>query len=105
MDRETLTVVKTALSRDDYVARKRKQLDDWNAEVSAFEASAIRAKGDVNEKLHKQILAARKNYEDSSKKLDAVKKSADISWEGLKAETENVFAAFKDSVDQFKAHF
>jgi inorganic pyrophosphatase len=105
MDRKALTVVKTEMSRDDYVAKKRKQLDAWNAEVSAFEASAIKAKSDVNAKFHKQILAARKNYEDSSKKLDAVKKSADVSWEGLKAETENVFAAFKDSVDQFKAHF
>lgn len=98
-------MVNTALSRDDYVARKRKQLDDWNAEITAFEASATKAKSDVNAKLHKQILAARKNYEDSSKKLDAVKKSANGSWEGLKAETENVFTAFRDSVDQFKAHF
>lgn len=93
------------MSRDEYVAMKREQLDEWHAEIGAFEKRAAKTKSEANEKFHRQLQAARKNYENSSKRLEAVKKSSDSSWEGLKAETENVFAAFKDSITQFKAHF
>lgn len=93
------------LSRDEYIERKKRQLDDWNAEITAFEANVTKSKYDLTAKTWKQILVARKNFTNSSKKLEAVKNSAVLSWEDLKTETENVFTAFKDSVDEFKMHF
>lgn len=93
------------LSRDEYIERKKRQLDDWNAEITAFETKVTKSKNDLTAKTWKQILAARKNYTSSAKKLETVKNSAVLSWEDLKTETENVFTAFRDSVDEFKAHF
>lgn len=98
-------MAKTALSQNEYVAMKRKQLDDWNGEITAFAEGASKTKTDASEKFHRQLLAARKNYEDSSKKLDAVRLSPNGAWEGLKAETESLFVAFRSSVNQFKARF
>ena len=39
------------------------------------------------------------------KKLEAVQTATGDSWERLKAEADNVWEAFKDSVQAFKAHF
>ena len=92
-------------AKNEYVARKGKQLEAWNAEINAFEQDALKEKKEISEKFRKRIVEARARYMDGVEKLDKIKIAAGTTWEGLKMETENAFGAFRYSLDQFKANF
>jgi hypothetical protein len=92
-------------AKNEYVARKSKQLEAWNAEINVFEQDALKQKKEISEQFRKNIVDARVRYLEGIRKLDQVKIAAGISWEGLKTDTENAFGAFRYSLDQFKSHF
>ncbi|MEI6415398.1 MAG: hypothetical protein WCP34_14220 [Pseudomonadota bacterium] len=52
-----------------------------------------------------QLDALRVRRQEGEKRLEAIKSASEDSWRHLKAETENVWEALKDSVHQFKSHF
>ena len=92
-------------AKNEYVARKSRQLESWNSEINAFELSALEQKKEISEKYRKRIVEARARYLEGVKKLDDVKIAAGLTWEALKTDTENAFGAFRYSLDQFKANF
>jgi hypothetical protein len=92
-------------TRDEYVAKMKKQLDGWSTEMDALEARARKAKEDVKAKYQEQLSVLRAKRLEGQEKLAAIKAAREDSWEQLKAETENVLHALKDSVLAFKAHF
>lgn len=93
------------LTRDEYVAKMKKQLDEWSAEMDVLEAKAQKTKENAKEKYQEQLIALRTKRQEGETKLEAIKSATEDSWEQLKAETENVWEAFKDSANAFKAHF
>ncbi|GAB1483563.1 hypothetical protein MASR2M78_23790 [Treponema sp.] len=92
-------------TRDEYVARKKQQLDKWSADMDLLEAKANVAKEDMKGKYRDQLTALRAKRKEGDKKLEAIKVAAEGSWDKLKAETENVWTALKDSMHEFKTHF
>jgi hypothetical protein len=93
------------IARDEYVAKMKRQLDEWSAEMDTLEAQAHKTKEDNKVKYQEHLSALRAKRQEGEKRLEAIKSATEDSWEQLKAETENVWAAFKDSVHAFKAHF
>jgi len=100
-----LTMNSIVSAKNEYVARKGKQLESWNSEINAFEQDALKQKKEISEIFRKRIVEARARYLEGVKKLDEVKIAAGTTWEALKADTENAFGAFRYSLDQFKANF
>lgn len=98
-------MTKTTSAREDYVALKRKELDDWNAEVAVLEGKAQKSLRGVQDKHQKQLEVVRAKHKEGLTKLKAVKDASETTWEKLKGDTESVFVAFRDSIDQFKSHF
>jgi len=92
-------------AKNEYVARKGKQLEAWNAEINAFEQDAMKQKKEISEKFRNRIVEARARYMEGVEKLDEIKIAAGTAWEGLKTDTENAFGAFRYSLDQFKSSF
>ncbi len=93
------------LTKDEYVAKMKKRLDQWSAEMDALEAKALKTQEDAKAKYQEQLVALRAKRKEGEEKLEAIKSATEDSWEQLKAETENVWEAFKDSANAFKAHF
>ena len=93
------------LTRDEYVAKMKRRLDKWSAEMDVLEAKAHKTQEDAKVKYQEQLIALRAKRQEGEEKLEAIKSATEDSWEQLKAETENVWEAFKDSVHAFKAHF
>ena len=92
-------------TRDEYVAAMKQRLDEWSAEMDALEAKAHQTKEDAKEKYQEQLSAVHAKRLEGKKQLEAVKAATKDSWIQLKADTDTVWAAFKDSVHQFKSHF
>ncbi len=92
-------------TRDQYVIRKKRQLDKWSADMDHLEASAHKVASDVQALYQEQLLSFRAKRKEGEKRIEAIKLSAEDSWDHLKAETENIWGALKDSFHQFKSHF
>ena len=92
-------------TRDEYVARMKKELDEWSAEMDVLEARAHEAREDAKVKYQEQLSALHTKRLEGEKRLEDIKAATGDSWERLKADTENVWDAFKESVHAFKAHF
>ena len=45
------------LTRDEYVAKMKKQLDEWSAEMDVLEAKAQKTKEAAKEKYQEQLVA------------------------------------------------
>lgn len=73
--------------------------------MDALEANALKVQEDAKVKYQEQLIALRAKRKEGEEKLKAIQSASDDSWEQLKAETENIWEAFKDSAKAFKAHF
>jgi septal ring factor EnvC (AmiA/AmiB activator) len=85
-------------TRDEYVAKMKHQLDEWNAEIDSLEAKVRQAKEDAKAKYREQV-------KESETKLETLKAATEESWETLKREVEHSWESLKSAVNQFKAHF
>jgi len=92
-------------TRDEYVAAMKQRLDVWSAEMAVLEAKAHQTKEDAKEKYQEQLSALHAKRLEGEKQLEAIRAATEESWMQLKADTDTVWAAFKDAVQQFKSHF
>lgn len=96
---------KTKIDRSNYIAAKQRQIDGWNVEMETLEGKAMMGMQNVQKKYRQQLDEIHAAQAEGTKRLTAVKEASEASWEKLKEDTENVFAAFRDSIDRFKSHF
>jgi lipid II:glycine glycyltransferase (peptidoglycan interpeptide bridge formation enzyme) len=92
-------------ARDEYVAAMKQRLDELNAEMAVLEAKAHQTKENAKENYQEQLSALHAKRLEGEKQLEAIKAATEESWMQLKAGTDTVWGAFKDSVHQFKSHF
>jgi hypothetical protein len=98
-----LTQEETMSRKDEYVAKMKKQLDDWSTGIDELQVKASLAKAELKVKYEQQIAELRKKKQDGDQKLSAIKAAADDSWETLKNEAERTWNAFKGAVEEFKS--
>jgi hypothetical protein len=89
--------------KDEYVAKMKKQLDDWSTDIDELQVKASLAKAELKVKYEEQITELRKKRQEGDSKLNAIKAAADDSWEHLKGETERTWGALKAAVNEFKS--
>jgi uncharacterized protein YukE len=89
--------------KDEYVAKIKQQLDDLNTQIDKLEAKALEAKGDALKKYKEQMGNLRKQSQEVQDKLAEIKAATEDTWEGLVAETEKIWDAFKHSFEYFKS--
>lgn len=92
-------------SRDEYIAKMKVQLDEWNASITALEEKGHEIKEEFRVKYEEQLAALRAKREAGEKKLEEMEAATESTWEQVKLETDNVWEAFKDSYRAFTAHF
>ncbi len=92
-------------SRDEYIARMKKQLDEWNASISAMEERGHEIKEEAKVKYQEQLAALRVHRAEGEKKLEEMQAASESTWEQVKLETDHVWEAFKDSYQTFVGHF
>ena len=93
------------LTKDEYVAEMKKQLDAWSTEIDALQERAHEIKEEAKVKYEEQLVALRAKREEGEKKLEEMQAVAENNWEQFKAESDHVWEALKDSFNTFKSHF
>ncbi len=92
-------------TRDEYIAKMKKQLDEWNAEIDSLVERGHEIKEDARAKYQEQLVALRAKRAEGEKKLEEMQAASESTWEQIKVETEHVWDAFKDAFSTFKTHF
>lgn len=88
--------------RNEYIANMKQQLDELDAEIARLEAKTQEAKGKAREKYEATLDNIRQEGQLVQDKLEAVKAAGEDEWETISAEVDNVWNAFKRSVEFFK---
>ena len=90
-------------NREEYIAKMKVQLDEWNADLGKLEAKLADASDATKERLAPYVENVRDARDAAVKKLGELKNSGEASWESLEGEVEHVWKTFKQSVNYFKS--
>ena len=89
--------------REEYVARMKQQLDEWNADLDTLEAKLLDVSEPVRSKLEPQLAKARDGYDSARRKLREVRDSGEESWEDMTDDVEHVWKTLRQSINYFKS--
>lgn len=90
-------------NRDEYIAKMKAQLDEWNADLGKLEEKMAAASDATKERLAPYLENVRDARDAAMKKFGELKASGEASWDSAEAEVEHVWKTFKQSVNYFKS--
>jgi len=93
------------LKKDEVLAAMKKRMDELSVEIDALETRAHEVTEEARATFQEQLVALRVKRQEGERKIEEMKSATESSWRRLKAETDNVWDALKDSLNTFKAHF
>ena len=85
-------------TRDEYVDRMKRQLDEWNRDIDRLEAQA--ASGEARAKLRytEQMEKARRRRDDLQQRLDELQRSSGDAWERMKGGVDEAGNALREAL-------
>lgn len=96
-------------TKEEYLAKLKTQLDEWQANLEVLRAKAADASEDVKEKFEGQMAELKAKWDEGAARRDEIRDSADDKWEEFKDEAEEKWAEFKvgvkDSMERVKSFF
>ena len=90
-------------SRDEFVAKIKEQIGEWNADIAKLEEKLSKAGGETRKELEPYMIKANEARETLVSKLNELKNSSEATWESSKDEVEHVWKTFRQSVNYFKS--
>jgi hypothetical protein len=91
--------------RDEYVEKLKKQLDDWNAEASRWEAKAKAAQAGMRADYEKQLAAFRSRRDHALEQMRKVQASSADAWMDLVRGTDDAWAKVREAVEKARSEF
>ena len=91
--------------RDEYVAKLKAQLDEWNAEVRKWEAKAKAAQADVRIEYEKQLEAFRRQRDQALEQMRQLQAAAGDAWLDLVHGADEAWAKAREAFAKARPHF
>jgi uncharacterized coiled-coil DUF342 family protein len=91
--------------RDEYVARLKEKLDDWNEDIDKLEAKADHVKEDVKEKYAEEIESVKKHRDIVKEKTMELVDSSEEAWQELKTGVEAAWDKLTEAIDRAHSKF
>ena len=91
--------------RDEYVEKLKKQLDQWNAEVSKWEAKAAQAQAGARAEYEKQLQAFRQQRDQALEHMRRVQAASGDAWVDLMRGADDAWARMRDAFNKARSHF
>lgn len=93
------------VKRDEYVENLKKQLDEWNAEASKWEAKAKAAQANMRADYEKQLAAFRRQRDQALEQMRKVQASSSEAWTDLVRGTDDAWARMREAVEKARSQF
>lgn len=91
--------------RDEYVAKMKSQLDQWNADVAKWEAKAREAQAGARAEYEKRLEAFRQQRDHALPQLRKVQAAAGDAWMELVRGTDEAWARMREAFEKASSHF
>ena len=91
--------------RDEYVEKLKKQIDQWNADVTRWEGKAQQIKSDMRAEYDQQLQALRQGRDDAQEKMRQVQSATEDAWMDLKQGADEALSKLKAAFDKARARF
>ncbi|MGY6275468.1 sll1863 family stress response protein [Methylomonas sp. MgM2] len=85
-------------NRDQYVAKMKAKLDEWNADIDRLEAKTKNTAADARIGLQKEIQAIKAQRGELVSKLEEVENASEEAWEDIKTGAESAWRSFSNAV-------
>ena len=92
-------------NRDEYVAKLKARLDEWNAELARWEAKAKVAQTDVRIEYDRRIAALQQQRDGAVEQLKRVQASAGEAWVELARGADQAWEQMRDAFETARSHF
>ncbi len=92
-------------NRNEYVESLKLHLDQWNSEITKWEAKARVARTDLRIDYEMQLESLRKQRDEAKEKLETLQKSAGDAWQDLAKGADQAWASMREAIDKASAHF
>lgn len=90
-------------TRDEYTAKMKLQLDEFNTTIDNLEAKVIEAKQDARAAYSAEVAKLRAQSQSAVTKFEEMKASGEESWDKMVAEMNKISDAFVHSFSYFKS--
>jgi hypothetical protein len=91
--------------RDEYVDKLKKQLDDWNAEATKWEAKAKAAQANMRGEYEKQLAAFRRQRDHAMEQMRRIQASSGDAWQDLVHGADDAWAKMREAVEKARSEF
>jgi ElaB/YqjD/DUF883 family membrane-anchored ribosome-binding protein len=86
-------------TKDEYVAKLKAQLDEWETDLAHLRDKAGQASDDVKENIEKQIAELKAKWDEGAARRQEILDAADDKWDAIKDEAEEKWAELKGGVN------
>ena len=94
-----------ATKRDEYIAKLKTQLDQWNAEMAKWEGQATQAQANMRAEYEKQLAAIRQHQGHAKEQLRKVQAASGDAWMELTRGADEAWAAMRKAFEKAHAQF
>jgi hypothetical protein len=92
-------------TRDEYVAKLKAQLDEWNAEVGKWETKAKGAQADARIEYEKLLEASRRQRDQAMEQMRQGQASAGDAWQDLAKGADQAWTKAREAFTKAGSHF
>ncbi len=92
-------------NRDEYVERLKARLDEWNAELTRWEAKAKVAQTDARIEYERRIDALRQQRDSVVDQLSHIQSVAGDAWLELARGADEAWEKMRDAFEKARSHF
>jgi len=91
--------------RDEYVAKLKTQIDEWNVQVDKLEARAKQLSASARIGYDEQVKALYQQREVAKAKLAEIQAASDGAWEDLRHGVDGAWTAFRDALEKAASRY
>ena len=92
-------------SREEYLQRFKRQLDEWNDDIDELEVKAREAQAGAQARYREQLEALRKMRDDAWQRYTEMQRATVDAWDAMAQGTEKAWHAWVDAFDDARSKF
>ena len=92
-------------NRDEYVAKMKAQLDQWNADIAKWEARSREAQTEARAEYDKRLEALHQHRDQAMYQMRLLQSAAGDAWLDLMKGTDEAWARMREAFDKASSHF
>ena len=93
------------MNREEYVAKMKQQIDEWNAKLGKWQGEVQKARTNVKTQYETQIKALEKQRDEAVKRLHETRDASQAAWMEVSKGAETAWKAMQSSFEKAWGEF